>query len=35
MTGEKRTRAIDNWQSNLGVIGGLLIVCALALGKTT
>ena len=32
MTGEKRTRAIDNWQSNLGVIGGLLIVCALALG---
>ena len=33
MTGEKRMTAIDNWQSNLGVIGGLLIVAALAFGK--
>jgi putative oxidoreductase len=34
MTGEKRVSAIDGWQSNLGVIGGLLILTALALGKT-
>ena len=35
MTGEKRMSAIDGWHSNLGVIGGLLILTALALGKTT
>jgi putative oxidoreductase len=29
MTGEKRISAIDGWTSNLGVIGGLLIVAAL------
>ncbi len=28
--GEKRMAAIDGWTSNLGVIGGLLIVAALA-----
>ncbi len=28
--GEKRMSAIDGWTSNLGVIGGLLIVAALA-----
>ena len=28
--GEKRMTAIDGWTSNLGVIGGLLIVAALA-----
>jgi putative oxidoreductase len=33
MTGEQRVNAIDGWQSNLGVIGGLLIVIALALQK--
>ena len=35
MTGEKRMSASDGWHSNLGVIGGLLILTALALGKTT
>lgn len=34
MTGEKRMSAIDGWVSNFGVIGGLLIVAALALDKT-
>jgi len=33
MTGEERTNAIDGWQSNVGVIGGLLIVISLALQK--
>ncbi len=28
--GEKRMAAVDGWTSNLGVIGGLLIVAALA-----
>lgn len=30
MGGEKRMAAMDGWTSNLGVIGGLLIVAALA-----
>jgi putative oxidoreductase len=30
MSGEKRMSAMDGWTSNLGVIGGLLIVAALA-----
>ncbi len=29
LTGEKRIAAIDGWTSNLGVIGGLLLVAAL------
>ena len=33
MTGDERIHAIDGWQSNLGVIGGLLLVIALALQK--
>ena len=33
MSGEQRMGAIDNWQSNLGVIGGLLILTALALER--
>jgi putative oxidoreductase len=34
MTGEQRINAIEGWQSNIGVIGGLLIVIALTLQKT-
>ena len=30
LSGEKRMAAVDGWTSNLGVIGGLLIVAALA-----
>ena len=30
LSGEKRMAAMDGWTSNLGVIGGLLIVAALA-----
>ena len=30
LDGEKRLAALDGWMSNLGVIGGLLIVAALA-----
>jgi putative oxidoreductase len=34
MSGEQRINAIDGWNSNMGVIGGLLIVIALTLQKT-
>ncbi len=30
LSGEKRMAAMDGWTSNLGVIGGLLIIAALA-----